>query len=189
MAWRRPGWRRSNAGILSIGYLGTNFNEISIEIQTLSFKKMRFKMSSVKWRPFCLGLNVLMCYSRRMVVNDLPSPDVVYTRCHVDPFKPSIHNKPLEYIALINYVIYHPMFYSMIHRVLWLLFFLILYASFFEIYLTKFTIMTRRYTLFTHGLSWTVVYRMLQDEWVMTSNIKQWIWLPRINYQIFVYLS
>ena len=49
----------TNAGILSIGPLGTNFNEISIGIQTSSFKKMHFKMSSAKWRPFCLGLNVL----------------------------------------------------------------------------------------------------------------------------------
>ena len=32
-----------------------------IKIQTFSFKKMHFKVSSTKWRPFCLGLNVLMC--------------------------------------------------------------------------------------------------------------------------------
>ena len=49
----------TNAGILLIGPLGTNFSEISIGIQTFSFKKMHFKMSSAKWRPFCLGLNVL----------------------------------------------------------------------------------------------------------------------------------
>ena len=30
-----------------------------IEIQTFSFNKMHLKMSAVKWRPFCLGLNVL----------------------------------------------------------------------------------------------------------------------------------
>ena len=28
-------------------------------IQRFSFKKMHWKMSFVKWRPFCLGLNVL----------------------------------------------------------------------------------------------------------------------------------
>ena len=49
----------TNAGILLIGPLGTNFSEISIGIQTFAFKKMHFKMSSAKWRPFCLGLNVL----------------------------------------------------------------------------------------------------------------------------------
>ena len=48
----------TNAGLL-IGPLGTNFNEILIEIHTFSFKKMHSKMSSAKWRPFYLGLNVL----------------------------------------------------------------------------------------------------------------------------------
>ena len=49
----------TNAGILLIGPLGINFNEILIEINTFSFKKMHLKMSSAKWRPFRLGLNVL----------------------------------------------------------------------------------------------------------------------------------
>ena len=49
----------TNAGILLIGPLGTNVSEISIGIQTFSFKKMQLNMSSAKWRPFCLGLNVL----------------------------------------------------------------------------------------------------------------------------------
>ena len=49
----------TNAGILLIEPLGTNFNEILIGIQIFSFKKMRLKMSSAKWRLFCLGLNVL----------------------------------------------------------------------------------------------------------------------------------
>ena len=59
-----PGRRQAiiwtNAGILLIGPLGTNFSEISIEILIFSFKKMRLKVSSAKWRPFCLGLNVLI---------------------------------------------------------------------------------------------------------------------------------
>ena len=58
-----PGRRQAiiwtNAIVLSIGSLGTNFNEISIKIHRSSFKKMHLKMSSGKWRPFCLGLNVL----------------------------------------------------------------------------------------------------------------------------------
>ena len=58
-----PGQRQAiiypNAGILLIGLLGTNFSEILIEILTFSFKKMRLKVLSAKWRPFCLGLNVL----------------------------------------------------------------------------------------------------------------------------------
>ena len=50
----------TNVGILFIGHLRRNFNEIVIEIQTFSFKKMHFKMSNVKWWPFCLSLDVLM---------------------------------------------------------------------------------------------------------------------------------
>ena len=51
----------TNAGILLIGPLGTNFSEIAIEIDIFSFKKMHLKMSSGNWQPSCLGLNVLMC--------------------------------------------------------------------------------------------------------------------------------
>ena len=58
-----PGRRQAiiwtNAGILLIGPLWTNFSEILIDIPTFSFKKMHLKMSSAKWRPCCLGLNVL----------------------------------------------------------------------------------------------------------------------------------
>ena len=54
----------TNAGILLIEPLGTNFNEILVEIHTFSFKKMHLKMSSGKWRSFCLGLNVLTRISR-----------------------------------------------------------------------------------------------------------------------------
>ena len=49
----------TNVGIVLIGPLGTNFSEMLIEIHTFSFKKIHLKMSSGKWRPFCLGLNVL----------------------------------------------------------------------------------------------------------------------------------
>ena len=50
---------RTNAGILLIRTSETNFSEILSKIHTFSFKKMYMKMSSGKWRPFCLGLNVL----------------------------------------------------------------------------------------------------------------------------------
>ena len=48
----------TNAGLLLIGPLGTNFSEILIEILTFSFKKMRLKVSA-KRRPFSLGLHEL----------------------------------------------------------------------------------------------------------------------------------
>ena len=51
----------TNAGILLSELLGSNFSEILIEIHTFSFTKMHLKMSSGKWRTFCLGLNVLKC--------------------------------------------------------------------------------------------------------------------------------
>ena len=66
-----PGRRQTiiwtNAGISWIGSLGTNFNEILIEIYTLSLKK------SGKWRSFYLGLNVLRCYHH---VHTVPTPNV-----------------------------------------------------------------------------------------------------------------
>ena len=37
---------------------GTIFNEMLIKIYTFSLKKIHLKMSSAKWRPICLGLNV-----------------------------------------------------------------------------------------------------------------------------------
>ena len=57
---RRQATIWTNAGILLIGPLGTNFSEILIGIQTFSFKKLHLKTSSAKWRLFCLGLNELM---------------------------------------------------------------------------------------------------------------------------------
>ena len=49
----------TDVGIMLIGLLGTNFSEILSKIHTSLFKKMHLKMSSAKWRQFCLGLNVL----------------------------------------------------------------------------------------------------------------------------------
>ena len=57
---RRQAITWTNVGILLIGPLGTNFSEMLIEIHTFLFKKIHLKMSSGKWRPFCLGLNVLI---------------------------------------------------------------------------------------------------------------------------------
>ena len=83
-----PGRRKAiictNVGLLSIGPLGTNFNEISIGIQIFSFKKMHFKMSSAKWRPFCLGLNVL---------NDMGACIVITKRHELPPVKYAISNE------------------------------------------------------------------------------------------------
>ena len=72
-----PGWRQAiiwtNAGILLIGTLGTNFSEILIEIRPFLFKKMHLEMASGKWRPFCLGLNVLNHHWSGTHFNDVVS--------------------------------------------------------------------------------------------------------------------
>ena len=61
----------TDAGIVLIGPSGTNFSEILIEIYTFSFKKMHLKGSSAKWRPFCLGLNVLKSNTQVSKCNEL----------------------------------------------------------------------------------------------------------------------
>ena len=66
--YRRQAIIRTNAEILLIGHLGTNFREISIKILAFSFKKMHLKVSSANWRPFCLGLNVL---TSKVMVSDV----------------------------------------------------------------------------------------------------------------------
>ena len=70
-----PGRRQAiiwtNAGILLIIPWGTNFSEILLGIQAFSFKKMHWKMSSAKWRPFCLGLNVSTLQQHLPRVNEL----------------------------------------------------------------------------------------------------------------------
>ena len=66
----------TNAGLLLIGPLGTNFGDILIEIWTFSFKKMRLKVS---W-PFCLGLNVLMAWVSTRDVHKIM--DVIINPCN-----------------------------------------------------------------------------------------------------------
>ena len=56
---RRQAITWTNDGILLIRTLGTNFSEILSETHSFSFWKMHLKMSSAKWRLFCLGLNEL----------------------------------------------------------------------------------------------------------------------------------
>ena len=64
----------TKARILLIRPLGTNFKEMLIEILTFSFMKMRLKVSSAKWRPFCLGLNVLRFFVGACLLGKSLSP-------------------------------------------------------------------------------------------------------------------
>ena len=74
---RRQAIAWSNADSLSIGPIGSNFIENWIEILTFSYKKIRLKMSSAKWRPFCPGGDALNTYLMTWPVYD--KKDFVYT--------------------------------------------------------------------------------------------------------------
>ena len=50
---RRQAIILTNAGLLSIRPLGTNFSEIVIKIQNFSFTKLHLKIPSAKWQSFC----------------------------------------------------------------------------------------------------------------------------------------
>ena len=95
-----PGRRQAiiwtNAGILSIGPLATKFSEILAEIITFSFKKMYLKVSSAKWRPLCLGLNVLKCngiWAHHIFYNDCSYIGADYC-CHSHEIIPHIMQLP-----------------------------------------------------------------------------------------------
>ena len=103
----------TNAGIFLIGPLGTNVSEISIGIQTFSFKKMQLNMSSAKWHPFCLGLNVLI--ARNVPDDGLVLIDAYYDICehHYDqvrilytyielPFKKVIYHNTLNLMRMVT---------------------------------------------------------------------------------------
>ena len=100
-----PGRRRAiiwtNDGIVLIGPLGTTLNEILIEIHTFSFKKMHSKMSSAKWRPFCLGPNVLTIYVN-MCTCKMPHYQKVQSRKSLDFKKTCASRKKLNSIIIIS---------------------------------------------------------------------------------------
>ena len=103
----------TNTGISSIGPLGTQFSEILIEIHTFSFTKMQLKMSG-KWRPFCLGLNVLT--RRHIGIVDCQLLDVgvsclcaiivclilLYHGIFVRPFSCYSHNKSNPFLIYLT---------------------------------------------------------------------------------------
>ena len=72
----------TNAGMLFIGPVGTNFNEILIWIHTFSFTKMHLKMSCVKWRLFCLGPNVSNRLYEQHHVSNHRAPGSLYNSSH-----------------------------------------------------------------------------------------------------------
>ena len=95
---RRQAIFSTNAGILLIGLLGTNFNESFIESLILSFNKMCLRVPSAKWRPQCVEqtLNLgqgLLLYAHRpfssvvvelmtCITNCIPQKGGVYSQIH-----------------------------------------------------------------------------------------------------------
>ena len=105
-----------NAGILLIWTLGTHFSEILSEIDTFSFKKMHFKTSSAKRRPFCLSLNVLtpkwldhvFCYVIDPLLNQSVRIGVLVSIVDADGLLCSIqlvHHSIISHNAVQKYVI------------------------------------------------------------------------------------
>ena len=92
----------TNAGLLLIGPLGTNFSEILIEIITFSLKKMRLKVSSAKRRPFCLGLNLLTEVSCQIIW--LQGHDFLWFPPKTTIFyrQPTCHSNPAHHRQMIS---------------------------------------------------------------------------------------
>ena len=87
----------TNAGILLIHTLGTNFSEFSSEVHTFSFKKIHLKVLSAKWRQFCLSLNVLIYWVHQFMHVSLCS-------CVVIPYYVwSSVSAAVKFVALLFY--------------------------------------------------------------------------------------
>ena len=85
-----PGRRQAiiwtNAGILLIRTLGTNFSEILGKIHSFSFQKMHLKMSSAKGRLFSFGLNELNVSQCSILNHQTSGPKYDHTVslwCHI----------------------------------------------------------------------------------------------------------
>ena len=63
--YRRQAITGTNAEVLAIRLWVIPFSEISSQICIFSFEKIYLKMSSGKWWPLCLGLNVLTVYPKK----------------------------------------------------------------------------------------------------------------------------
>ena len=88
----------TNAGLLLIGPLGTNFSEILIEILTFSFKKMRLKVSFAKRRPFCLGLSVLKLYCYLLAWTVAAHCDIYFIDLNINVHGILVYSPPIDAI-------------------------------------------------------------------------------------------
>ena len=65
VAWSAPSHYLNQCWIIVHWNLKNKLQWNLNKICTFTFKKMHLKMSSVKWRPFCLGLNMLRTIIQR----------------------------------------------------------------------------------------------------------------------------
>ena len=72
-----------------------------IEVLTFSFKKMHINVSSAKWRPSCLGLNVLNL-DRESVITPPPPFDVINRAVGIRP-RPQINELNLPNIMEVAF--------------------------------------------------------------------------------------
>ena len=106
-----PGRRQviigTNAGILLIGPLGRNFNEILIEIHTFSFNKTNLKCRLRNdHHAFCLGLNVLSIQrlwndKKTHTQNKKKQKNIRFRLWHCHPGNGSIHDDATRQLYLI----------------------------------------------------------------------------------------
>ena len=99
---------RTNARILLIGPLGplgTNYSESLIKIHTFSFMKMHLKISA-KWRPVCLGLNVIKTLIHLSWIAEINFPSCKHPLAHLWLLRPS---EITSHTLLSHLVIYFEM--------------------------------------------------------------------------------
>ena len=78
-----PDWRQAiiwtNAGISLITTRTNKLQWFFFKINSFSFKKIRLN-SSGKWRPFCLGLNVLISFTGNISCDSLDLEELISTK-------------------------------------------------------------------------------------------------------------
>ena len=80
----------TNAGLLLIRTLGTNFSEILCEINTFSFNKMCLKISSANWRPFISASMWYLCLTGKpkcIYMGTMVEMPMIWQNCTVFCFR------------------------------------------------------------------------------------------------------
>ena len=88
---RRQAITCTNADLLSVGPVGTNFSEIWIEIYSFWFKKCIWKCCLKKWRPFRISFNVLMYYDAVVCFIYRPILECRHVSCLFNTLRPRQH--------------------------------------------------------------------------------------------------